>query len=199
MQVIFSVSVLGVVVFTAGERGGVGVLFLVKKLVLVLLKTGKLASKTTSITGHLHVPSVIVKLAVITFNASTPRLAIDISSTLGNDTSVTVNGIMKDGVFGALVVMNYATLFTPVIVAQGALGGRVPLYVLSSIILLIYTGSIFLSGTPRGVLGEMSKLLLLYFFTVFVKCAFTVTSGPSAKKRRRRPMPRRRGRVGLLP
>lgn len=177
---------VGSIVFMTGVEARVSVLLLVKKLLLVLVNTGNLASKTTSITGQFHVPSVIVKLAVITFNASTPRLAIDMSSTLGKDTSVTVKGMIKDGVFGALVVINYATLFTPVIVARGALGGRVPLYVLSSVMLLVYTGSILLSRTTRGILDVASKLLLLYFFTVFLKCAFTVTSGNGDRKTSRR-------------
>lgn len=161
-------------------------LLLVKKLLLVLVNTGYLASNTTSMTGQFHVPSVMVNLAVMTFKASTPRLAIDMSSTLGNDTSVTMNGMIKDGVFGALVVIKYATLFTPVMVAQGALQGRVPLYVLSSVILLVYTGSIFLGGTSDGVLDVSSKLVLLYFFAVFLNCAFTVTSPAGGARPRRR-------------
>lgn len=187
------------VVFMLGVSVPVSVLFLIKKLLLVLLNTGNLASNTTSITGHFRVPSVIVKLAVITFNASTPRLAIDVSSTLGNDTSVTVNGIIKDGAFGALVVINYATLFTPVTVAHGALGHRVPLYVLSSFTLLVYTGSILLSDDKRGVLDVASNLLLLYFFAVFLDCAFTVTGESKDVGRPRGRRLRRRSRVELLP
>lgn len=163
-----------------------GALLLVNNLTLVLTNTGNLASNSTTITGHFHVSSLMVKLAVMTFNASTPRLIVDILSTLGNDTRVTVNGIINDGVFGTLVVVNYATLMLPVGMNRKAVDGRVPLIVLSSLMLFIYTGSVVLSERTIGIVDHSSKFILLTFFLVFVHCAFTVTHGKTSRTKRRR-------------
>ncbi len=169
-------------------------ILVVINVTLILINTSGLASKTAKLTHQFSISRVIVKLAIITFKASLPRFMADFVSTLGNDDSVSVNGIIKDGVFGILTVINYSTLIAPVIVDGSAVQGSVPFTVLTALILVVVTVSGIIGKKKRGLLSHSSKLMVLNCFNIFVFCAFFVTRGG-----RRRGKMRARVNIRVVP
>lgn len=76
----------------------------------------------------------MVKLALMTKNASLPRLTASIATTLGGGPKVTVNGIVNDGLFGVFFILKYDTAISPLPV-KGVGGLSLDMLVTSSLLL----------------------------------------------------------------
>ncbi len=89
---------------------------MVVKLITLIFNNGLFISSTARVTFNLNVDRAIVKLALITTKASLPRLTASVITTHGNDSTVTVKGIIKDGVFGVFFMLNVYTAVRPLAV-----------------------------------------------------------------------------------
>lgn len=69
--------------------------------------------KTNGVTHDLKIDRSIVKLALMTKNASLPRLTASIITTLGGGPRVTVKGTVNDGLFGVFFMLKYDTSVAP--------------------------------------------------------------------------------------
>lgn len=74
--------------------------------------------KTDGVTQRLNIDRSIVKLALMTKNASLPRLTASVITTLGGGPRVTVNGIVNDGLFGVFFMLKYDTSVAPLQLAN---------------------------------------------------------------------------------
>lgn len=86
--------------------------------------------KTARVTHCFNVDREFVKLAVITLKASLPRLIASMATTEEKGAKVTVKGVIKDGVFGVLFIVNAATLVYAIPFRDG--------FVVSAMVTILY-------------------------------------------------------------
>ncbi len=162
---------------------------------VLVCSTGTLISNTYNLTGHCGVPSVMVNVAMITFNASVPRFFIGVGTTFGRSDRVTLAGVLNDGVLGVLIVLNISTSVCPLEYGLDAIGIRVPLTVVTTLIIFVVNdGCLKLVGCNSNCvnIAHFSNIVLLIVFTKFVFCAVHRTEGRGGSSRIRDC-----GRVGL--
>lgn len=176
-----------------GVRGFVGgtpfviiLLYLVINFIFLMGKTSLFIRNDSDITGHFGIPSLVVKLAVITVKASLPRATIDITTSVTRGGALTIDGIANSGVFGLVMMVNIYTLVAPMIISKTSLGESFPFSVVYTVLLLIVKA-------VNVALNEISKVVLLNYFT---KCVFCLVE--RALGRGERSSSRRISRVPLV-
>lgn len=160
------------------------IMLLVVKFIFLMGNTSTFIRKYDDVTEQCRIPSLVVKVAVITVKADLPRATIDIATTIAKGGTLTIDGTMKSGVFGLVIMIKTYALFASITIRVGALGVSFPVSVLYTVLLLVL-------NTTKVSLKRVSKIMFVVLFLSFVLCVVHSTrtshrGGIRPKIRRRR-------------
>lgn len=159
---------------------------------LVLLVVGaealvKGASRMASVFG---ISPLVIGLTVVAFGTSSPELAVSIKAALSGQSAIAVGNVIGSNIFNVLFILGIAALVMPLIVSEQLVRLDVPLMIVLSIVILLFSldskfsrieGLILVSGLAAYVcfLIRQSRKERVDVQDDYVKVVALKDSGPS--------------------
>lgn len=149
------------------RRSGRGSLSVLIGLVGLLVDTKFIVTDTSILidairvkTFQVNVPRSIVTSAIITFKAKLPRVDAAVISMGGNCNTLTVKGVVKSGLLGALFILNITLKLAPkkVIIDSSFCRVRFP-----TLTVLLTILKCFSCGGGQRMVDEGRKQVLVFF------------------------------------
>ena len=158
------------------------ILFLVGGLLLILLGANGLTDGAASVAKRFHIPSIVIGLTIVAFGTSAPELTVSISSALKGSADIAIGNVVGSNTFNTLMIVGCTALFAPIAITRNTLKREIPLYILSSFVLLICANDVFLDGGGENILSITDGLLLLCFFAIFLSYTFAIAKRDGSMK-----------------
>lgn len=135
-----------------------GLIFLISGAEILVRGASNLASA-------LRISPLIIGLTVVSFGTSSPELAVSITSALNGQESLTFGTIIGSNIFNVLFILGISALIIPLTVSKQLIRFDVPLMIVLSITVLIFSlnGVISLTEGCLLVLGLLIYILLLFY------------------------------------
>lgn len=148
------------------------VLWLLVGLLLILWGANALTDGASALARRWGVSDLVVGLTVVAFGTSAPELSISLISAFQGSAALAVGNVVGSNIFNVFVIIGVVALVKPIAVEKSIMTNEIPLVVLCSVALLAI-GSGPALGLP-GVreIGRPDGILLLLFFTVFMRYTF---------------------------
>lgn len=140
-------------------------LFFVAGLVFLIVGAEILIRGASSLASILSLSPLVIGLTVVAFGTSSPELAISIKSTLSGQPGIAVGNIIGSNIFNVLFILGLSALIVPLVVSQQLIRLDVPLMIVMSVIVLLFS----LDGTFSQFEGItlVVGLVIYIWFLVF--------------------------------
>jgi cation:H+ antiporter len=115
---------------------------------------------------------MIVGLTVVAFGTSAPELAISILSACHGSAELAIGNVVGSNIFNVCAIIGITALVKPIKLTHSVMVNEIPLVVLSALALLVMGNAPVLNGTTERILTRTDGILLLLFFTVFMRYTF---------------------------
>ncbi len=124
------------------------VIFLfVAGLVLLIAGAEALVRGSSRLAAVFGVSPLIIGLTVVAFGTSSPELAVSIKAVLSGQADIAVGNVVGSNIFNILFILGLSAMIVPLMVSQQLIRQDVPLMMLLSVIVLLFTLDLHLSRT----------------------------------------------------
>lgn len=148
------------------------IIWLIIGLALILVGANLLTDGASDIARRWGVPELVVGLTIVAFGTSAPEFVISFLSAVSGNTGLSIGNVVGSNIFNILAIVGLTALVRPVKVEKGILTADIPLVVLSSLVLLAMGSGPWLGDGPSRILGRVDGIVLLLFFSVFMRYTF---------------------------
>lgn len=148
------------------------IISLVGGLALILVGANMLTDGASAVARRWGVSDLVIGLTVVAFGTSAPELVISIMSAISGNAGLAVGNAVGSNIFNVLVIIGITAMIRPLHIEKGILTKDIPMVILSSLALLAIGNSPLLDGTSAPVLSRVESILLLLFFTIFMRYTF---------------------------
>lgn len=149
------------------------ILMLVGGLALILTGANYMTEGSASLARRMGMSDFIVGLTIVSMMTSAPELVVSVMSAFNASTEMAIGNIVGSNIFNILVIAGIVAMIKPIKVAEGLLVNEIPLVVLSSVVLLVMGCAPLLDPGAPMELTRVDGLILLLFFTVFMRYTFS--------------------------
>ena len=87
----------------------------------------------------LGISPLIIGLTVVSFGTSAPELAVSIKAALSDNASIALGNVIGSNIFNVLFILGVSAIVTPLIVAQQMVRFDVPLMIIVSVCVLLFS------------------------------------------------------------
>lgn len=157
------------------------ILWLLLGLGLILVGANALTDGSSAIAKRWGVSDLIIGLTVVAFGTSAPELVISLVSALQGSSELAVGNVVGSNIFNVFAIVGITALARPIKIERSIMTTEIPLVVLSSLVLLVMGNAPFLDGSSERMVTRVDGLILLLFFTIFMKHTFASAKNPSAE------------------
>lgn len=133
---------------------------------LLVLGAEWLVRGAASLATAAGVSSLVVGLTVVAFGTSAPELAVSVKAAWLGQAGMAIGNVVGSNIFNVLFILGASALITPLLVAQQLVRRDVPLMILASVLVLVFS----LDGEIGRIEG-ISLLLALVGYTVWLVLA----------------------------
>lgn len=148
------------------------ILFLLLGLVLILVGANTLTDGASAVAKRWGVSDLVIGLTIVAFGTSAPELAISFISALNGSAEMAVGNVVGSNIFNILVIIGVTAMFSPIKIEKSIMTNEIPLVILSAIALLAIGNGPILDGDTSSVVSRVDGILLLLFFTIFMRYTF---------------------------
>ncbi len=141
------------------------ILLFVVGLAFLIIGAEALVRGASRISVSLGVSPLIIGLTVVAFGTSSPELAVSIKSALSGQANIALGTVIGSNIFNILFILGLSALIIPLVVAEKLIRFDVPLMIVLSIIVLIFSLDKLISRTDGLLLFSM--LVAYLWFLVF--------------------------------
>lgn len=170
-------------------------------LALILVGANMLTDGASDIARRYGVSDLVVGLTVVAFGTSAPEFIISLLSAIDGNTGIAIGNVVGSNIFNILAIVGVTALVRPIKVEKSILTADIPLVVLSALALLAMGSGPWLGDGSARILSRSDGIILLLFFTVFMRYTFaqakTAPSAPDAVASKP-PMPFWKGALWVL-
>lgn len=149
------------------------IVYLIAGLALILYGANILTDGSAAIARRLGISDLVVGLTVVAFGTSAPELVISLVSAINGSSAMAVGNIVGSNIFNVLMIIGITALVLPIKIEKGIMINEIPLVILSSLVLLVMGSAPLLDGTPDRILSRVDGIILLLFFTIFMRYTFS--------------------------
>ncbi len=132
-------------------------------LILLLVSSKMLVWGASNIAREMGVSDLVIGLTIVAIGTSLPELAATISSARKGETDLAVGNIVGSNLFNTLAVLAIPGLIQPLDVPAGVLDRDMPIMVVLTVLLLIFSFGCF-KGSRFKINRTKGIVLLLAFF-----------------------------------
>ncbi len=151
------------------------IIWLIVGLVLILWGADKLTDGASTVARKWGMSDLVVGLTVVAFGTSAPELAISVISAISGNAGIAIGNVVGSNIFNVFVIIGVTALVSPIIVEKSILTKDIPLVIVASLALLVMGNSPLLEGGEK-VLTRVDGLILLLFFTIFMRHTFSAAT-----------------------
>lgn len=155
------------------------IVLLIVSLAMILLGANLLTDGSSSIARRWGVSDLVVGLTVVAFGTSAPELVISVMSAINGNPELAIGNVVGSNIFNILVIIGVTALFSPIRIERSVMTKDIPLVLLSALALLAIGNSVLLDGAAAPVVSRVDGILLLLFFTIFLRHTFSTARNAS--------------------
>lgn len=145
------------------------ILLLVVGLVLIIGGANYLTDCSSAVARRWGVSDLVIGLTIVAFGTSAPELAISIISAVNDAPELAIGNIVGSNIFNVLAIIGITAIIRPITIEKSLINKDILLVVLSAAVLLIMGNGPFLDGSSEAVLSRQDGIILLLFFTIFLR------------------------------
>lgn len=121
-------------------------------LVLLVVGAEILVRGASRLAAAAGIPPLIIGLTVVAFGTSSPELAVSVQSTLQGQGDIAVGNVVGSNIFNVLFILGLSALIVPLIVNEQLVRLDVPLMIVASLVLYLFTLNGSLARWEGGIL-----------------------------------------------
>ncbi len=133
------------------------ILILIAGLALILVGANYLTDGSAAIARRFNVSGFVVGLTVVAIGTSMPEMVVSIISALKGSTDIAIGNVVGSNSFNTLIILGMCAVVKPLILTQRNVHRDIPMGIISSVILVIFT----LSGAISRVEGAIMFILYI--------------------------------------
>lgn len=149
------------------------IIFLIGGVALILTGANMLTDGASSVARRMGISDLVVGLTVVAFGTSAPELAVSITSSVTGNAGLAIGNVVGSNIFNVLVIIGITSMVRPIVIQKSILTTDIPLVVLSALVLLAMGNSPLLDDASSSVLSRVDGVILLLFFTIFMRYTFS--------------------------
>jgi cation:H+ antiporter len=124
-------------------------------LVFLIIGAEALVRGASRLAAYAGISPLVVGLTVVAFGTSSPELAVSIKAALSDQANIALGNVVGSNIFNVLFILGISAIIIPLVVAQTLVRVDVPLMIMVSILLLLFSldgvlsrldGMLFVSG-----------------------------------------------------
>jgi len=135
------------------------VLFIVG-LVCLIVGAEALVRGASRLAAALGISPLIIGLTVVALGTSSPEFAVSIKSALSGQASIGVGNVVGSNIFNILFILGLSALIVPLSVSQQLVRLDVPLMIVMSAVVLIFS--------MDGIFGRIEGLILVTSLAIYI-------------------------------
>lgn len=149
------------------------ILFLLLGLILILVGANALTDGASAIAKRWGVSDLVIGLTVVAFGTSAPELVISMVSAFQGSAELAIGNVVGSNIFNILVIIGVTAMVVPIKIQRSIMTNEIPLVLLSSLVLLVIGNTPLLDASAAPVVTRADGILLLLFFTIFMRYTFS--------------------------
>ncbi len=141
------------------------ILWTIGGLILLLISSKMLVWGASNIAHDMGISDLVIGLTIVAIGTSLPELAATISSARKGETDLAVGNIVGSNLFNTLAVLAIPGLIQPLDVPEGVLNRDMPIMVILTIMLLLFSFGCFKNS--RYKINRTKGIILLTAFIAY--------------------------------
>ncbi|MFI3290058.1 MAG: calcium/sodium antiporter [Rikenellaceae bacterium] len=133
------------------------ILILIAGLTLILLGANYLTDGSAAIARRFNVSGFVVGLTIVAIGTSMPEMVVSVISALKGSTDIAIGNVVGSNSFNTLIILGMCAVVKPLILTQSNVHRDIPMGIIASVILLIFT----LSGAISRIEGMIMFILYI--------------------------------------
>ena len=150
------------------------ILFLLGGMALILLGANGLTDGSSSVAKRFGISDLVIGLTIVAFGTSAPELMVSLVSSIKGSEHLAIGNVVGSNIFNILMIVGLTAVVMPIKVQKNTITNEIPLVLLSSLALVACASDIVLDGGVGNVIGRGDGILLLLFFTIFMRYTFSI-------------------------
>ena len=150
------------------------ILFLLGGMALILLGANGLTDGSSSVAKRFGISDLVIGLTIVAFGTSAPELMVSLVSSIKGSAQLAIGNVVGSNIFNILMIVGLTAVVMPIKVQKNTITNEIPLVLLSSLALVACASDIVLDGGVGNVIGRGDGILLLLFFTIFMRYTFSI-------------------------
>jgi len=141
------------------------ILMFVIGLVFLVSGAEALVRGASNLSAIIGISPLVVGLTIVAFGTSLPELAVSINSALSGQDSISIGNVIGSNIFNVLFILGSSAIVVPLVVSRKLIRFDVPLMIIVSIILLIFSFDKKLSRVDGLIL--VTGLFIYTWFLIY--------------------------------
>lgn len=150
------------------------ILFLLGGMALILLGANGLTDGSSSVAKRFGISDLVIGLTIVAFGTSAPELMVSLVSSIKGSAQLAIGNVVGSNIFNILMIVGLTAVVMPIKVQKNTITNEIPLVLLSSLALVACASDVVLDGGVGNVIGRGDGILLLLFFTIFMRYTFSI-------------------------
>jgi cation:H+ antiporter len=127
-------------------------LFFILGLILLVMGAEGLVRGASRIAAALGIPPLVIGLTVVAFGTSAPELAVSVQSALAGQADIALGNVVGSNIFNVLFILGLSSLIVPLVVAQKLVRFDVPIMIVLSVVVFLFSLDGEIGSTDGGLL-----------------------------------------------
>ncbi len=145
------------------------ILLFVSGLVFLIAGAESLVRGASHLAAIFGISPLVIGLTVVAFGTSSPELAVSIKSALSDQGGLAVGNVIGSNIFNVLFILGLSALIVPLVVSRQLLRLDVPLMIVISLVVLLFS--------LDGNFSRSEGLMLVTGLVIYI--SFLKTNGVS--------------------
>lgn len=141
---------------------------------MILLGANGLTDGSSSVAKRFGISDLVIGLTIVAFGTSAPELMVSLVSSIKGSAQLAIGNVVGSNIFNILMIVGLTAVVMPIKVQKNTITNEIPLVLLSSLALVACASDIVLDGGVGNVIGRGDGILLLLFFTIFMRYTFSI-------------------------
>ncbi len=157
------------------------VLLVLVGIALIIAGANFLTDGASSIASKFKISQMVIGLTVVAFGTSAPELTVSVLSGLEGNGGIAVGNVIGSNIFNVFAILGLTAIIIPLPVGKSSRNFDMPLCVLSSLLLILVIGDIFIDGKEVSELTRSEGWMLIAFGLLFL--SYTIYMGKKGSQR----------------
>lgn len=133
-------------------------------LIMILAGANYLTDGASALAKRLKMPEFIIGLTVVAIGTSAPELVVSIMSAIGGSSDLAIGNVVGSNTFNAFLILGICALVSPLALTKSNIRRDIPIGVLASLLLLLFTADSYLGISSINSIGRIEGIVMLLLY-----------------------------------